>query len=93
MKLSEMLNEYLVWLDDEDGDSPFPEWMHNSDWVSLIDGGCEDWGQHLLRLSATEVAKLEEENAAIKHKLGLCEMALRVGHLPLPPYDDEQEPE
>ena len=31
--------------------------------------------------------QLDLENAALKHKLGLCETALRVAHLPLPPYD------
>ena len=40
-----------------------------------------------LRRDAGKVAQLEEENAALKHRLGLCEMALRVAHLPLPPYD------
>ena len=35
--------------------------------------------------------QLDLESAALEHKLGLCEMALRVVHLPLPLYDDEQE--
>ena len=27
--------------------------------------------------------------AALKHRLGLCEMALRVAHLPLPPEEEQ----
>ena len=59
--LIEMLNEYIEWLDDEDGDSPFPDWMGESEWVNHDDGSSEDWGQNLLRLSAVEIAKLEAE--------------------------------
>lgn len=64
--LIEMLNEYLVWLDDEDGDSPFPHWMGETGWVEHDDGSSEDWGQYLLRLSATEVAQLDAENERLQ---------------------------
>ena len=40
-------------------------------------------------MAVNETEAMLNEHAALNHRLGLCEMALRVAHLPLPPKEPE----
>ena len=62
--LERMLAEWLEYLDDEDGDLPFPEWAGETGWVQHDNGSLEDWGQYLLRLAHDEIAALKQKEIA-----------------------------
>jgi hypothetical protein len=48
---------------------------------------CDDVADSPLRIIGGKVALLEMENEGLRARLAACEMALRVAHLPTPPYE------